>query len=227
MNAYPLLLLAQAPDTVISSQTVWEFLESGGYLMWPLALCSVLVLTLAMERFLALRRSRILPDGLEEAVGLLRDGDIDGSIARSEALAAPVGRILCAGIRRRHWQPEDIERAMEDQAAKEMDTMRSRIRSLTVIANVAPLLGLLGTVVGIQAAFASVKEAGVGDPKMLAGGIEEALVTTIAGLVVAIPAMLLASHLSSKVRRRMMEADEQLAPALELLVEQGRGQHAA
>ena len=97
--------------------------------------------------------------------------------------------------------------------------MSAPIRPIQLIGNIAPLMGLLGTVIGISEAFHRVVKTGMGKPEHLAGGIEQALTTTICGLVVAIPALLVAAHLNSKVRRLMLYVDERVAPAVELLAE--------
>jgi biopolymer transport protein ExbB len=171
-----------------------------------------------MDRWLNLRSERIVPDGIDDAIGLIVAGDLQAASSAAQNLDAPAGRILAAGIRRKGYGIEDVERAMEDQGGKEVEKLRSNIRPLQLIASIAPLLGLLGTVIGIQDAFALIVKAGMGNPEHLAGGIEEALVTTIAGLTVAIPALLIASYFNTKVRRLMIETDEKLTPAVELLV---------
>ncbi len=205
-------------EQVVATQTVWEFLSAGGYIMIPIGLCSIAVLTLTMDRWLNLRSEHVVPEGIDDAISLLAAGDLDAASSAAQNLDAPAGRILAAGIRRKGYGIEDIERAMEDQGGKEVEKLRSNIRPLQLIASIAPLLGLLGTVIGIQDAFALIVKAGMGNPEHLAGGIEEALVTTIAGLTVAIPALLIASHFNTKVRRLMIETDEKLTPAVELLV---------
>ena len=217
MHALTLLTLAVGQESVQTSQTVWRFLVSGGYIMIPLAVCSIAVLALSMDRYMRLTRQSILPNGIDDAIELLRKGEFAKALTASRDLDAPAGRILAAGIQRRELDLEHIERAMEDQGQREFEKLRGNIRPLSLIASIAPLLGLLGTVMGIQESFAMVVEAGMGKAENFAGGIEEALVTTIAGLSVAIPALLLASHFNTRLRLLMIEADEKLTPALELL----------
>ncbi len=209
--------LMERAQEIVSSQTMWEFLESGGPIMVPIAVCSVVALAFALERLIHLRRDRVLGAGVTEAVELLKAGDSATARARAADLTGPAARILGAGLRRQGMALEDIERGMEDQGRKEMEKLRSNIRPLQLIAAITPLLGLLGTVIGIQDSFHLVVRAGLGKPEHLASGIEEALVTTIAGLCVAIPALLVAHYLSSRVRRLMLQVDELLSPALEAL----------
>lgn len=220
MHAFALLTLAVPQESLQSSQTVWEFLVSGGYIMVPLAICSIVVLALSMDRYLRLTKQRILPNGIDGAIALLRKGEFEKALTASRDLDAPAGRVLAAGIQRRNLDLEHIERAMEDQGQREYEKLRGNIRPLSLIASIAPLLGLLGTVMGIQESFAMIVESGMGKAENFAGGIEEALVTTIAGLSVAIPALLLASHFNSRLRRLMIQVDEELTPALELLTKQ-------
>lgn len=211
-------LIEDSAQQIVATQTVWEFLLAGGYIMIPIGLCSVVVLTLTMERWLHLRSECVVPGKINSAIELLAAGDHEAASAAAEELNAPAGRILIAGISRRGREIEDVERAMEDQGGKEVEKLRGNIRPLQLIASIAPLLGLLGTVMGIQEAFAVIVQTGMGKPEHLAGGIEEALVTTIAGLMVAIPALLIASHFNTKVRRLMIETDEKLTPAIDFLV---------
>lgn len=200
------------------SQTVWEFLEAGGPVMVPIGICSVLVLAFTLERWLALRKARICPAEVGGAVEQLAAGNFDAAEAAIQAAPkSPGARILAAGLRRRGFALTEVESAIEDQGHKEVERLQKNVRPLSLIAAVAPLLGLLGTVLGIADSFRRVSQAGMGKPEMLAGGIEEALTTTIAGLCVAIPAMLLASHLNGKLRRVMIQTDDVIAPSVEHL----------
>jgi biopolymer transport protein ExbB len=203
--------------TIETTQTVWEFLTSGGYIMIPLGICSIVVLALTMDRWMRITPNCVLPKGIDGAMDLLEQGRFQEALTAGRDLNAPAGRILAAGIQRRDYDLEHIERAMEDQGQREVEKLKTNIRPLSLIASIAPLLGLLGTVMGIQNSFALVVKSGMGKPENFAGGIEEALVTTIAGLCVAIPALLIASHFNSKVRRLMIETDERLTPALDFL----------
>jgi biopolymer transport protein ExbB len=209
-------LIAQDQE-IVSRETVWSLLAAGGPVMIAIGLCSVLVLALSMDRYLRARRAPFCPKGTDQVLELLRVGAFDEARARADNLRAPSGRILLAGLRREGRSLHDIERAMEDQGRKELERLFSPIRAIQVIANIAPLLGLLGTVLGIAEAFDDVVRAGMGKPELLAGGIEKALVSTIAGLVVAIPALMLAAHLGARVRRVVLFTDEKLSPAVEMI----------
>ncbi|MEM7205280.1 MAG: MotA/TolQ/ExbB proton channel family protein [Planctomycetota bacterium] len=212
------LNVASAPQgagEVVSTQTLWEFLASGGPVMIPIGLCSIVAAALAMERYLRVRRSVVLPAKTDEILELAESGRTREARDAAVAAKTPAARVLAAGLRRTGYSVEEVERAMEDQAQKELERLQAPIRTISVIANIAPLLGLLGTVIGIAEAFHRVVKTGMGKPENLAAGIEEALTTTIAGLVVAIPAMVLAAHLQGRVRKIMLRLDEKVAPVVE------------
>jgi biopolymer transport protein ExbB len=225
--AFALWLDFAAAQDEASMQTVWDFLKAGGPVMVPLGLCSVVAVALVMERSLRLRRRLVFPEPVETAVGLARGGRYTDALAAARGANAPAGRILAAGLVRVGMPVREVELAMEDQAAKEADRMRGNVRWLSLIASVSPLLGLLGTVLGIEDSFHRVVQTGMGKPEHLAAGIEEALITTIAGLIIAIPALLLAAYLNAKVRRLLADVDDGLQPVVEHLVEQERKGHAA
>ncbi len=217
----------QAVQETVTRQTAWDFLASGGPMMVPLGLCSVVACGLAMERYLRLRPAAVLPPELEPVIDRAVRGERAAALVECAAIDSPASRILAAGLRRDALPLVDLERGMEDQAGKEMERMRGNIRALSVIAAVAPLLGLLGTVLGLNAAFPRVVQTGLGQPEVLAAGIEEALITTIAGLGLAIPAMLVASHLGARVRRLVGRVDDRLLPVIDAIVQERRRGDAA
>ena len=207
--------LVQEPIT-----TIGEFFAAGGLLMYPILLCSIVVVGLAIERYVSLRRSRLLPRAVVDAVEQIREGRaavVADSIAEAHA---PAARVLAAGLRRRGHALADVEKAMEDQLGKEGARLRANVRGISLMAAVAPLLGLLGTVIGIAeafAVFASIEQVGAGKHASLAAGIKVALYTTIFGLCVAIPATLLAAHLNGRARSLLLRIAETLGPAVEPL----------
>jgi biopolymer transport protein ExbB len=194
--------------------------------MVPIGLCSVIVLGCFLERYLALRRAAVMPARYLAAAELVRQGQYENARAELETIKAPAARILLAGVRRRGLPLPDIERGVEDQGRKELDRLRANVRPIVLIAQVSPLLGLFGTVVGIIDAFQQVSKVGMGKPEMLAGGIAVALVTTLAGLAVAIPGLILAAWLQRKVRKLMGAIDDHVAPLIERMAI-GEQSHAA
>ena len=215
--------LQQAPSIVT---TIGEFFAAGGLLMWPILGCSVVVVGLAIERYASLRRSRVMPQVVADAVEQIVQGRTDVIAAGIQEAEAPAARVLAAGLRRRGFLCADVDKAMEDRLHEETARLRGNVRGITLIAAVAPLLGLLGTVLGIADAFATVEQSGLGrgdNSEALAAGIKVALYTTIFGLFVAIPATLVAADLQARARRLAALIAHTVAPAVEALAQKPAG----
>ncbi len=208
---FPLLNM----NEVATLQSAWDFLASGGPIMVPIGICSVIALAFAAERYAKLSRGRVCPRALDEVIATAERGDVAAALDACKKVDAPASRILAAGLRRAGFTTQEIETAMQDQASKELERLRGNIRPLNIIANLAPLLGLFGTVVGIHEAFSVVAKVGMGKPEQLAHGIEVALITTIGGLLVAIPVVVLSAHLTSRVRRLVTLVEEKLSPVVD------------
>lgn len=212
-----LLVVPQAPSVV---STVGEFFAAGGLLMWPILGCSIVVVGLAFERYLSLRKGRVLPRVVIDAAHQVLEGHADVIAAGILEAKAPAARVLAAGLRRRGCLLADVEKAMEDRLHEEGQRLKGNARGVWLVATVAPLLGLLGTVLGISDAFAAVEQTGLGkaeSSESLAAGIKVALYTTIFGLFVAIPATLIAAHLQARARRLVAAIAEVIAPTIEAL----------
>lgn len=132
------------------ARTFGEFLVAGGELMVPIGLCSVFVLALTIERVLALRRARVWTAAAAEAMTEIAAGRHDAAKARLEGDRSFASRVLLAGLRRLRYPVADVESAMADQAQKELERLRRNVRPIVLIASVAPLLGLLGTVLHLR-----------------------------------------------------------------------------
>ena len=198
-------------DAGVEKETMFSLIQKGGKIMYPLAVGSILALALGLERFIALRKQRILPDGFLD--GLLQAWNADPTGNRAlrycEEFGGASGHIFKAGIRRAKMGPEVVERTIEDVGSREADKMKRSLRPLSVIATVSPLLGLLGTVYGMIDAFQKTSASGgTAKTSMLATGIYEALVTTAAGLTIAIPVLLLYQFLLGRVDNMIDEIDE-------------------
>lgn len=185
--------------------------NSGGPLMYPLAICSLVVIALAIERLLALRRSRIIP---RPFVRRFTECVQDGQLSHDEALeicdefSCPVAEVFHAAVKRWGRPTVEVEQAVMDAGERIADGLRRYLRLFHAISNVSPLLGLLGTVLGMIEAFDSLTiNSGDAPPEMLASGISEALITTAAGLSVAIPAYLAYIFFSAKADRYLIEID--------------------
>ena len=192
----------------------WELLKKGGYTMIPLGLCSVVALMVTLERLISLRRKKVLPDALVIASERYwRSGDFEGASGVCERFDSPLARVLQAGLARRGLGLGEMERAMVGAGQHESTVLSRNLRGLGVIANLAPMLGLFGTVVGMIRAFDVISRAGTGNPSLVAEGISEALLTTAAGLLIGIPALAAYHFFRSRSGRLLFEM-ESIALAL-------------
>jgi biopolymer transport protein ExbB len=216
-SAFPSPLSAAEGGGGQSGGTLWDMIvESGpvgiGFLV-VLGIFSLVLVAIAIERLFHLTRRRLMPvDFLNKLRELTRaeTNNPQEFKALAEQHPSSIGRILHAGVLRANRSVAEVEKAMEDAAARENASLRSRLRPLTVIASVAPLVGLLGTVVGMILAFRTTSVAVDNKAELLAEGIYLALLTTAAGLTIAIPAMLLAAYFNGKIDRFLREMDEHL-----------------
>mgnify|MGYP003662876602 CR=1 FL=1 len=183
----------------------------GGWLMLPLGICSLIVLTLSMERLVALRRGRVIPRPfVRRFTECVEDGQLSHEEATEicEDFDCPVSEVFRAALRRWGRPMFEIEQAVMDAGDRVSDGLRRYLRVFHAISNVAPLMGLLGTVIGMIEAFAVISsQESIGRPEMLASGISKALMTTAAGLCVAIPAYLAYMYFSGKSDRYLNEID--------------------
>ena len=190
---------------------MFSLIQKGGKIMYPLALGSILALALGLERFIALRKQHILPDGFLDGLMQAWNADPTGkrAVKYCDEFGGASGHIFKAGIRRAKMGPEVVEKTIEDVGSREADKMKRSLRPLSVIATISPLLGLLGTVYGMIDAFQKTSASGgTAKTSMLATGIYEALVTTAAGLTIAIPVLLLYQFLLGRVDNMIDEIDE-------------------
>lgn len=175
-------------------------LLSGGWVVWPILLCSLVVLAISLERLWVLRRFSVAPDGLTRQFRNLEGMErLDASQLQSIAAASMLGELLVGIFERRHQPPAQIREYVETAGRAAVHRLNNHIATLGVMASVTPLLGLLGTVIGMIKVFGAVMAGGIGDADVLAGGIGEALVTTAVGISVAIPAHLLHTWFGRRV----------------------------
>jgi biopolymer transport protein ExbB len=179
---------------------MWEIVRAGGPLMWPIILCSIAAAAIVLERLWTLQDRRVLPRELTQKVWqLIESNQINDKVIQALEQNSPLGRVLAAGLTNRHRPREVIMERLEDTGRHVIHELERFLNTLGTIAAISPLLGLLGTVTGIIKAFNAIQAGGMGDPRALSGGIAEALITTAAGLVVAIPALFAYRSLRSKV----------------------------
>jgi len=199
-------------EKVTPKITFLELLHKGGLqFMIPIGLCSLLGVTIIIERLFAIRRSVVMPKAfLPGLKGAFRHDDKDRQVGLNYCLAdgSPVSRVVAAGIRKLHKSEEAVESAIEDAGALEVDKLRRNLHLLYGVSAVTPMLGLLGTVWGMIEAFQVASIAGLGKAESLATGIYQALVTTFAGLVVAIPVLILYYYFLGKIDQMVHEMND-------------------
>ena len=165
-----------------------EIIIAGGWLMAPILLCSTLAVAIIIERFWTLRRRRVMPAELSATVeDWAARHELDQRHIQQLRDSSPLGRIYAAALVNRRRSREVIKEAVEDSGRHVVHELERFLNTLGTIAGISPLLGLLGTVIGMIEVFSTIMVAGVGDANVLAGGISKALITTAAGLTVAIP----------------------------------------
>jgi biopolymer transport protein ExbB len=196
---------------------------TGMSFMVVLALFSFAGATIAIERGFALRKNVIIPASFCGQLKSLLAGEPSTEMLKPlcAETKGPMAAILESGLLRVGRPLLEVEKAMEDAAVREMSEIRGRIRPLNVIGSIAPLVGLLGTVLGMILAFRSASTQGLGKGELMAQGIYMALLTTAGGLSIAIPALLLAAFFSSKVEKQFREIDRSLMPAIPFLAKAG------
>lgn len=180
--------------------SAWERLRSGGVLVWPILLVGLVALIFSLERFLFLSRVKSNTDKvMGKIVELVREGKFSHSLELLENKKGPVFRVLAAGLAARKSTRDVLESVLEEAILKELPRLEKYLPTLQVLAAIAPLLGLLGTVTGMINTFQVITVYGAGDPRMMSGGISEALITTKLGLTVAIPIILLHTWFARRV----------------------------
>jgi len=182
---------------------VAEYFRQGGLFMYPLLFFSVLAATVAIERFIVFSKAKInVSDFLTKIrKALLVNRDVKEAIKICEQSKGPVASVMKAGLLRYGHAREDVEKTIENAALYELDRLEKRLGVLATTANVAPMLGFLGTVAGMIKSFATLAEQGLTNPAAVAVGISEALITTATGLIIAIPAQLVYNWYTTKVTR--------------------------
>jgi biopolymer transport protein ExbB len=216
----PFSLLADA-GAPIPTQSVFELLVAGGPLMIPILLASFLMLLIVFERLICLRKRRVVPRMFIQRFLLqLREGALDRSDAleRCEEESSHIARVFAAAVRKWGKPAVEVEQAVLDEGERISNVLRRYLRVLNGVSTVSPLLGLLGTVWGMIQAFNVIATSpAMGRAEMLAGGISVALITTAAGLLVAIPAMIFYLYFVGRVDRFVMDIDEHAQELVNLI----------
>lgn len=179
---------------------MFEILKTGGWLMLPIVLCSIIAFAISVERLLALRISKIAPPQLlGEVWGWIKNNQLDTNKLRDLKQSSPLGLLLATGIANAKHGRVIMKESLEEAAAVVVYGMERYLNALGTVALVAPMLGLIGAVLGIIDVFSDIRFHGTGDPNALAGGISEALITTAAGLIVAVPATIMHRFFNGRI----------------------------
>ncbi|MCH2493373.1 MAG: MotA/TolQ/ExbB proton channel family protein [Gammaproteobacteria bacterium] len=197
---------------------MFELIRSGGWLMWPILVCSVLALAIIVERCWSLRRSVVAPKDLMSHIQGMTLGDrLTNEQIDAVRETSALGQILAAGLSRQTQQAFLIKDAIEEAGGHVVHELERYLNALGTIAATTPLLGLLGTVIGMIKVFSAITAVGVGDPQVLAGGISEALITTAAGLSVGIPSLMFHRYFLGKVNELTVAMEQDALRFMEVL----------
>ncbi len=197
---------------------MWEMIKAGGWLMLPIIVASILALAISLERLWSLRMARVAPpDLLARVWKWIKANQLDAARLKELREDSPLGEILAAGLLNSKHGREIMKESIEEAGSHVVHDLEKYLSLLGTVALISPLLGLLGTVIGIIEAFMAVTASGIGDPTMLAGGISKALITTASGLVVAIPAMVVHRHLVRHISTITVEMEQQAIKLVDIV----------
>jgi biopolymer transport protein ExbB len=197
---------------------VFELVTAGGWLMVPIIACSIIAFAIIAERVWTLRVKRVIPRQVVAQVWDQAKGKkLDVERLQDLRASSPLGRILAAGLMNRNSSREIMKEAIEDTGRHVVHELERYINTLGTIAAISPLLGLLGTVIGMIQVFSTITTQGVGNPGALASGISQALITTAAGMVVAIPSLMAYRYFRGKVNMLVIRMEQQALRMVEVL----------
>lgn len=197
---------------------MFELIKAGGWVMLPIILCSILALAIIVERCWTLQRKRVAPSSLVSDIWQqAKRGQLDArSIAELRA-GSPLGRVLAAGLININQDRQIMKESIEETGRHVVSELERYLNALGTIAAITPLLGLLGTVLGMIKVFTAISVVGTGNTGALAGGISEALITTVAGLSVAIPALMFYRFFRARVDELVVTMEQQALKMIEIL----------
>jgi biopolymer transport protein ExbB len=197
---------------------VLEVFIAGGWLMWPILFCSIVGLAICVERFYTLNPRKIAPPHLLATVWKqLKAGELDAERLRNLKKSSPLGRILAAGLGNAYHGRDVMKESIQEAAGHVIHDLERYLNTLGTIAAVSPLLGLLGTVFGMITVFSEIMAQGTGNASALAGGISVALITTAAGLTVAIPALVMHRYFVGRIDGIVVELEQETIKLVDAL----------
>ncbi len=195
---------------------MFEFFRAGGPLMWVILACSIIALTIVFERLFSLRRSKVAPASLlAQVLDMLEKGPLTAQKIELIANHSPLGSVLSAGLANVQLGRESMREAIEERGKQVVHRLGYYLNALGTIASITPLIGLLGTVIGMIKVFTAITANGVGDPTILSGGISEALITTAAGLSVGIPCLMFYRYFRNKINGLSVILEEEALALLD------------
>ncbi len=195
-----------------------EILQAGGWIMVPIVVCSVLALAISAERLWVLQPGKIAPrNQLSEVWERVKNNKIDGDYLKQLKTTSPLGVLLAVGLSNSRYGRDIMKQSIEEAACHIIHDMERNMNALGTIAAITPLLGLLGTVVGMIDVFSQIVDQGTGNAGVLAGGISQALITTAAGLIVAIPALVMHRYLQRRIDSMVVDLELQSVKLVDAL----------
>ena len=195
-----------------------ELIKAGGLLMWPIILCSIIAMAIIGERFWSLREIKIVPKNLVAKVWQWQKvGHLDKKRIQDLRDSSPLGMVLAAGLVNRKHSREIMKESIEETGRHVAHDLERFLNTLGTIASISPLLGLLGTVIGMIKVFTVITSLGVGDPSILSEGISEALITTAAGLSVAIPSLMFHRFFRGKIDGLIITMEQEALKMVEVM----------
>ena len=210
-------------EGIFGGERLIDLFIKGGPVMYPILFCSILSLAIIIERLISLRRGRIIrPETLFRVQDLIRIERIADIIELCQKNSSPMSRIVLAAIKNINQPKAEIKEAVSEAGRQEVRVLEKNLATLGTIVSIAPLLGLLGTVTGMIRAFYTIALRGVGEPTASASGISEALLTTAAGLTVAIPSQLFYNYFINKVDSLTLDMEQNSLDILEVFWEKDR-----
>lgn len=197
---------------------MFELVKAGGWLMFPIIACSIIAFGIILERFWTLQKNKVIPRHLVATIWhWVKEGQLERAKIEELSKQSALGRILAAGLNNRHLDRERIKESIEETGRQVVHEMERFLNTLGTIAAVSPLLGLLGTVIGMIKVFNAIVGAGVGNAAPLAGGISQALITTAAGLSVAIVALIFHRYFRGRVDELVIKMEEEAIKMVDVL----------
>ncbi len=197
---------------------MFELVQAGGWLMIPIILCSVISAAICVERFWTLRADQVAPKNLLAQVWTwIKNNDMDARRLRELRAGSPLGQILAAGISSHRRGRDVMKESIEEVASHVVHELERYINTLGTVAAITPLLGLLGTVIGMIKVFTAIRLEGTGNAAVLAGGISEALITTAAGLTVAIPSLFFYRFFQRRIDELVIGMEQEALKLVEVL----------